>query len=77
MVAGRLTVYDGDPERYLTFITSETCRVTDKYLEFRTHHVEKISNESPLFRDKFDPIKGAAGPRIAMTTFGNGSPIFG
>jgi integrase len=61
LVAGRLIVYNGDPERYLTFITPEATIAIDKYLEFRTEHGEKITNESPLFRDKFDPIKGQYG----------------
>jgi integrase len=61
LVAGRLIVYNGDPERYLTFITPEASFAIDKYLEFRAKHGEKITNESPLFRDKFDPIKGQYG----------------
>ncbi len=61
LMAGRLTVYNGDPERYLTFLSPEACQAIDKYLEFRTEHGEKITRDSPLFRDKFDPIKGQYG----------------
>ncbi|HXX97704.1 MAG TPA: hypothetical protein VEL11_11375 [Candidatus Bathyarchaeia archaeon] len=61
LVAGRLIVYNGAPERYLTFITPEASNAIEKYLEFRTEHGEKITNDSPLFRDKFDPIKGQYG----------------
>ncbi|MDQ6667773.1 MAG: site-specific integrase, partial [Thermoproteota archaeon] len=60
-VAGRLTVYNGDPERYATFITVEACNAINKYVQFRTEHGETISSDSPLFRDKFDPIKGQYG----------------
>jgi integrase len=59
--AGRLTVYNGDPERYITFISPEACDALDKYLTFRRQHGEVISANSPLFRDKFDPIKRQEG----------------
>jgi integrase len=55
--AGRLTVYNGDPERYVTFISPEACDALDKYLTFRRQHGEIVSGESPLFRDIFDAIK--------------------
>ena len=61
MLAGRLKVYNGDPDRYITFITPEACQALDKYLEFREEHGEEIKMNSPLFRDKFDPIKGLYG----------------
>jgi integrase len=60
-VAGRMTVYNGDPERYVTFINPAACDALDKYLEFRREHGEKTSSDSPLFRDKFDPVKGLYG----------------
>ncbi|HYA85362.1 MAG TPA: hypothetical protein VEH06_18235, partial [Candidatus Bathyarchaeia archaeon] len=41
--AGRLVVYNGDPERYVTFISPEACNALDKYLTFRTQHGEMIS----------------------------------
>jgi hypothetical protein len=58
---GRLVVYNGEPERYVTFTTSEACDAIDKYLEFRAEHGEMITDDSPLFRDKFDPVKGQYG----------------
>ena len=61
VVAGRLVVYNGDPERYTTFISSEACHALHKYLNFRREHGEDIKMSSPLFRDKFDPIKGQYG----------------
>jgi integrase len=57
IVAGRLLVYSGDPEQYITFISTEACHALDKYLDFRREHGEEITNSSTLFRDKFDPIK--------------------
>ena len=61
VVAGRLVVYSGDPEKYVTFITPETCYALDRYLNFRREHREKVTGNSPLVRDKFDPIKGQYG----------------
>jgi hypothetical protein len=51
-------VYNGEPERYFTFITQETYLAVEKYLEFRPDHGEEPGYNLPLFRDKFDPIKG-------------------
>ena len=59
--AGRLVVYSGDPEQYTAFITPEACHALDKYLHFRREHGEQITKSSPLFRDKFDPVKGLYG----------------
>jgi integrase len=59
--AGGLVVYSGDPEQYTTFITREACHALDKYLDFRREHGEQVTKTSPLFRDKFDPIRGLYG----------------
>jgi hypothetical protein len=61
IVAGRLVIYSGDPEMYISFVTPEACHALDKYLDFRREHGEEIKQTSPLFRDKFDPIKGLYG----------------
>ena len=61
IVAGRLIVYRGEPEMHVTFITSEAVTALDKYIQFRKEHGETIHRTSPLFRDKFDPIKGRYG----------------
>ena len=61
IVAGRLVVYNGEPDRYVTFVSQEACHALDKYLEFRREHGEEVNSSSPLFRDKFDPIKGLYG----------------
>jgi integrase len=58
LLAGRLQVYSGDPDSYVTFITPEACIAVDKYLDFRRQHGEKISPFSPLIREKFDPVTG-------------------
>ena len=58
---GRLVVYNGDPERYVTFISPEASNALDKYLVFRRENGELVSANSPLFRDKFYPIKKQKG----------------
>jgi integrase len=61
VLAGRLVVYRGDPEEYVTFISGETVLFLNRYIEFRESNGEKITQESPLSRDKFDPVKGKYG----------------
>jgi len=61
IVAGRLVVYRGEPEMHITFISAEAVSCLDKYIQFRKEHGEQIHPKSPLFRDKFDPIKGQYG----------------
>jgi integrase len=61
ILAGRLIIYSADPEQYVTFITPEACKALDKYLDFRRQHGEDVKKSSPLFRDKFDPIRGFYG----------------
>jgi integrase len=61
IVAGRLVVYRSDPEMYVTFISAEAVRALNKYIQFRKEHGEQVHQTSPLFRDKFDPIRGQYG----------------
>ncbi|MGH9953635.1 MAG: hypothetical protein ACRD5J_18615, partial [Nitrososphaeraceae archaeon] len=70
LVAGKLLVYNGEPERYFTFITQEAYLAVEKYLEFRRDHGEELGHDSPLFRDKFDPIKGHTSNTIEPMTAG-------
>lgn len=55
LFAGRLVVYAGDPDQYATFITKECCEAIEDYLQYRRSNGEDITDESPLFRDRFDP----------------------
>jgi integrase len=61
VIAGKIIAYNGEPERYTTFITPEALNALEKYLEFRRDHGENLGATSPLFRDKFDPVKGIYG----------------
>jgi integrase len=65
LVAAKLTVYAGEPEEYVTFITPEAYQRLTEYVKFREEHGEKVTKESPLARDKWQttgtrgrPFKG-------------------
>ena len=68
LVAGKLVVYNGEPERYFTFITEECYHSIERYLEFRRDNGEELKHDSPLFRDKFDPINGLSNDNIEPMT---------
>jgi integrase len=66
---GRLTVYEGDVgEEYVTFITPEAYQALQTYLDWRREHGETITENSLLFRDKFDPLV------TAYLTYDGGKP---
>jgi integrase len=60
---GKLVIYRGQPEEYITFTTPEAARTLNAYLEFRKAHGENLGPKSPLIRDVFDTRggKGTAG----------------
>jgi integrase len=66
---GRLTVYEGDVnEEYITFTSPEAYKALQSYLDWRREHGETITENSPLFRDKFDPLV------TAYLTYDGGKP---
>jgi integrase len=67
IAAGRLVVYRGEPEMHIVFISPEAVGALQKYIKFRKDHNEEIGQTSPLFRDKFDPIKGQYGHGKALS----------
>jgi integrase len=50
----KLTVYEGDNEEYITFITPECKSAIDVYLEMRKRYGETITSDSLLIREQFD-----------------------
>jgi integrase len=68
LIAGKLVVYNGEPERYITFITPECYHAIEKYLQFRQENGEELNRSSPLFRDKFDPINGYTNTNVEPMT---------
>jgi integrase len=53
VVAAKLTVYAGEPEEYVTFITPEAYERLEQYIRFREQHGEKVTKDSPLARDRW------------------------
>jgi integrase len=50
----RVIVYSESRERYITFTTPEATKAIDVYLEYRKRYGEKLTPNSPVFRDQFD-----------------------
>jgi integrase len=67
IVAGRLVVYRGEPEEHVVFCSPEAVAALDKYILHRKEAGEMIRPNSPLFRDKFDPLKETDSKPLPMT----------
>jgi integrase len=50
----KITIYENSPEQYFSFITPETKKAVDAYLDMRKRYGEKINPNSPLIREQFD-----------------------
>ena len=50
----KLIVYENTNEEYLTFITPECKNAIQNYLDMRSRHGEKLTQESFLIREQFD-----------------------
>jgi integrase len=62
LVAAKLRVYVGEPERYTTFITPEAYIELEKWMNFRKRCGENITKESWVMRTLWDTaIRGAQG----------------
>jgi integrase len=64
VLAAKVTVYAGEPEEYATFISPEAYAKLEEYIKFRKEHGEKISNDSPLARDKWQTTTGNWGRNL-------------
>jgi integrase len=61
VVAAKLTVYVGEPEEYVTFVTPEAYSKLLEYMRFREAHGEKVTPGSPLARDRWQTTRGGHG----------------
>jgi integrase len=50
----RVSVYSKTSSKYITFITPEARKAIDDYIAFRERCGERITPDSPLFRNEFD-----------------------
>jgi hypothetical protein len=61
VVAAKLTVYAGEPEEYVTFVTPEAYSKLLEYIRFREAHGEKVTPGSTLARDRWQTTRGRHG----------------
>jgi hypothetical protein len=54
IIAAKIIVYDGEPERYFSFITPEAYYSLKEWMDFRANQGEVITDESWLMRDLWD-----------------------
>lgn len=59
LVAGRLVVYRGTADEYVTFVTPEAYEAINEYLEYRRQAGEEVTSSSPILRNLFHPDRGA------------------
>jgi len=50
-----ITVHEGYREEYVTFCTPECTKAIKSYLEYRERSGEKLTDDSPLIREQFNP----------------------
>lgn len=53
IIAGKVTIYRGEPEQYYTFISKEAWDRFQAYLELRRKAREDVTGESPALRNQF------------------------
>lgn len=68
LVAARLTVYGGEAEQYLTFITPEAYTALTEYIDFRRSCGEQITGESPIIRDLWQMTNVNQRERLGLAT---------
>lgn len=49
-----VNVYEGEEERYFTFLSEESSKWLDSYHNMRQKAGEILTSNSPLFREEFD-----------------------
>lgn len=69
LVAGKVTVYRGEPEQYVCFVTPEAYQLYSEYLDYRTVHGESLSPEAPVIRDEFAVSQGRKGTASVVKRF--------
>lgn len=51
----KITVYEGEPEEYITYCSFECAAEIDSYLEYRQRNAERpLKEDAPLIREEFD-----------------------
>ena len=63
-LAGKLVIYRGEAEEYVTFVSPEALEALGDYLDARRRAGEDIEPASPLFRDAWDISLGASPEKV-------------
>ena len=61
---GRLVIYRGEPEQYVSFVTPECCDAIENYLDERRRLGETIEDNSPMIRQSLNVLIPAAKKKI-------------
>jgi hypothetical protein len=70
LVAAKVTVYRGEQEQYITFITPEAYKAVKEWMEFRAQHGERVTGASWVMRNLWNTSEknGAALPKQLKST---------
>ena len=68
IMAAKLVIYPGDKEEYYTFITPESYRAIQDWIEFRKSFGEIITGESWLMRDIWQTTNITYGAKFGLAT---------
>ena len=68
IVAAKVTVYAGEPESYITFITSECYIAIKTWMDYRSSYGEKITDDSWVMRDLWKTTNLASISRSGSAT---------
>jgi integrase len=66
---GIIRIYDSSAKyRYVSFTTPECLKAVDTYLNYRKHHGENLTEDSPLIRNQFSPLRNSQTNRAKHMT---------
>jgi len=64
IVAAKIIIYAGEPEQYYSYITREAYDALKNWIEYRKRWGEKITENSPVMRDKWEKTNRRYGHNI-------------
>ena len=70
LAGAKIKLYAGSNEEYTSFLTPEAYRSFKQYIDFRKLHGEKVTKDSPVLRDLFQPDKAGRGEPHLPKRFG-------